>query len=108
MNKKYPPNSKSHPEAEPDLVSPGDSPPRINYSVTTHNTKETSNIITNKPLTVDQPISLGDEVQPIYITVTTPAKENDIHLRICETNSLKKDICKFEAQLSAIKSYINC
>ena len=60
-----------------------------------------------QPLTVDKAISLEDEVQSIHFTVTSPAKENDVNFKNCETNNLKKHICKLEAQLSAIQSYVN-
>ena len=80
----------------------------MNSTVTTSNTKEFSNIKTHKHITVDKAISLEDEVQFIYSTVTTPAKENDMNFKNCENNDLKKHISKLEAQLSAIKSYVNC
>ena len=91
-----------------DLVSLDDTTPIVNSTVTTSNTKEFSNIKTHKHITVDKAISLEDEVQFIYSTVTTPAKENDMNFKNCENNDLKKHISKLEAQLSAIKSYINC
>ena len=31
-----------------------------------------------------------------------------MNFKICETNKLRKHICKLEAQLSAIKNYVNC
>ena len=80
----------------------------MNNTVTTSNTKEFSNTNTNEPILVNKAISLEDEVQSIYFTVTTPAKENDINFKNCENNDLRKHICKLEAQLSAIKSYVNC
>ena len=61
-----------------------------------------------EPLTVDKAISSEDEVQFIHVTVTLPDKENDMNFKICETNKLRKHICKLEAQLSAIKNYVNC
>lgn len=57
-----------------------------------------------EPLTVDKAISSEDEVQFIHVTVTLPDKENDMNFKICETNKLRKHICKLEAQLPAIKS----
>ena len=80
----------------------------MNSTVTTSNTKEFSNIKTYKHIIVDKAIPLEDEVQFIYSTVTTPAKGNDMNFKNCENNDLKKHISKLEAQLSAIKSYINC
>ena len=80
----------------------------MNNTVTTSNTKEFSNINTNEPITVDKAISLEDEVQSIHFSVTTPAKENDMNFKNCENNDLRKHICKLEAQLPAIKSYVNC
>ena len=77
-------------------------------NVTTSNTKEFSNIKTYEPITVDKAISFEDEVQSIHFTVTTPAKENDMNFKNCENNDLRKHISKLEAQLSAIKSYVNC
>ena len=68
-------NTQSDPESnlfsnlpEPDLVSPDDN------TVTASDIKEFSNINTNEPITVDNAISLEDEVQSIHFTVTTPAK----------------------------------
>ena len=80
----------------------------MNSTVTTSITKKFSNIKTREYITVDKAISLEDEVQFIHSTVTTSAKENDINFKNCENNDLKKHISKHEAQLSAIKSYINC
>ena len=80
----------------------------MNNTVTTSNTKKCSNINTNEPITFDTAISLEDEVQSIHFTVTTPAKENDMDFKNYENNDLRKRICKLEAQLSAIKSYVNC
>ena len=91
-----------------DLVSPDDKTPIVNSTVTTSNTKEFSIIKTHEHITVDKAISLEDEVQFIHSTVTTPAKENDMNFKNCENNDLKKHISKLEAQLPAIKSYINC
>ena len=31
-----------------------------------------------------------------------------MNFKNCETKNLRKHICKLEAQLSAIKSYVNC
>ena len=108
-------NTQSDPESnlfsnQPghDLVSPDDTTPIVNSTVTTSNTKEFSNIKTHKHITVDKAFSLEDEVQFIYSTVTTPAKENDINFKSCENNDLNKHISKLEARLSAIKRYINC
>ena len=53
-------------------------------------------------------MSLEDEVQFIHSTVTTPAKENDMSFKNCENDDSKKHISKLEAQLSAVKSYVNC
>ena len=91
-----------------DLFSPDDTTAVVNNTVTTSNTKEFSNINNDEPITVDKAISVEDEVQSIHFTVTTPAKENDKNFKNCENNGLRKHICKFEAQLSAIKSYVNC
>lgn len=41
-----------------------------------------------------------------YITVTTPAKEKNVNFKYCGTNNLGKCLCKLEAQLSAVKSYV--
>ena len=112
QNIKSQPQTQSDPESnqfsnqpEPDLVSPDDTTPIVNNTVTASNTKEFSNINTNEPITVDKAISLEDEVQSIHFTVTTPAKENDMNFKNCENNDLTKHICKLEA---AIKSYVNC
>ena len=74
-------NTQSDPESnlfsnQPgnDLVSPDDTTPIVNSTVTTSITKEFSNIKTHKHITFDKAISLEDEVQFIYSTVTTPAK----------------------------------
>ena len=77
-------------------------------TVTTSNTKEFSNIKTYEPITVDKAISFEDEVQSIHFTVTTPAKENGMNFKNYENNDLRKHISKLEAQLYAIKSYVNC
>ena len=58
-----------------DLVSPDDTTPIVNSTVTTSNAKAFSNIKTHEPITVDKAISLQDEVQSIHFTVTSPAKE---------------------------------
>ena len=50
----------------PDLVSPDDTTPIVNNTVTTLNTTQFSNINTNEPITVDKAIFLEDEVQSIY------------------------------------------
>ena len=78
----------------------------MNSTVTTSNTKELSNINTRAAITVDK--ALEDEVQLIHFTVTTPAKVNCMNFKNCENNDLMKDIRKLEAQLYAIKSYVNC
>ena len=91
-----------------DLFSHDDTTAVVNNTVTTSNTKEFSNINTNEPITVNKAISLEDEVQSIHFTVTAPAKENDLNFKNCENNDLRKHICQLEAQLSAIKSYVNC
>ena len=80
----------------------------MNSTVTISNTKEFSNINTHEPITIDKAISLEDEVQSIHFTITKPAKENDMNFKNCENNDLRKHICKPEAQLSTIKSYVNC
>ena len=91
-------NTQSDPESnlfsnllEPDLVSPDDN------TVTASDIKEFSNINTNEPITVDNAISLEDEVQSIHFTVTTPAKENYMNCKNCENNDLRKHMCKLEA-----------
>ena len=61
-----------------------------------------------EPFTVDKTISLEDEVQSIYFTITSPAKENNMSFKNCKTSNLRKHICNLEAQLSVIKSYVNC
>ena len=91
-----------------DLVSLDDTTPIVNGTVATSNTKEFSNINNHEPITVDKAISLGDQVQSIHFTVTTPAKENDMNFKNCENNDLRKHLSKLKAQLSAIKSYVNC
>ena len=80
----------------------------MNRTVTTSNTKVFSNIKTHEPITVDKAIRLEDEVHSIHSTVTTPAKENNMNFKNCENNDLRKHISKLEAQLPAIKSYVNC
>ena len=66
---------------------------------------EFSNINTNEPITVDKAFSLENE--SMHFTVATPAKENVMSFQNCENNDLNKHKCKLEAQLSAIKRYIN-
>ena len=90
-----------------DLVSPDDTTPFVNNTITTSDTKEFSNINTNEPITVDKSISVKLEVQYKHFIVTTPVKQNDMTLKNCEKN-VRKYICKLEAQLCAIKSYVNC
>ena len=100
-DKENPKNIRSQPqdnntqsEPEPNLfsnqpghgqVSPDDTTPIMNITVTTSNTKEFPNINTYEPITVDKAISLEDEIQSINFTVTTPAKENDMNFKNCET-----------------------
>ena len=75
-DKKDPKNIKSRPQNDstlsdlesnlfsnqlgPDLVSPEDTTPIVNNTVTTSNTKEFPNINTNEHITVDRAISLKD------------------------------------------------
>ena len=106
-------NTQSDPEPnlfsnQPDLVSPDDITLIVNSTATTSNTKEFSNVNTHEPIPVDKAISIEDEAQSIRFTVTTPAKENDINFKNWENIDLRKHIRKLEAQLSAIKSYLNC
>ena len=91
-----------------DLVSSDHTNPIVNNTATTSNTIEFSNINTHEPINADKAISFEDEVQSIHFIVTTPAKENDMNFKNCENNDLRKHICKLEAQLSAIKSYVIC
>ena len=66
---------------------------------------EFSKININEPITVDKAFSLENE--SIHFTVATPAKENVMSFKNCENNDLSKHKCKLEAQLSAIKRYVN-